>query len=229
MVRHIWKIILIPIWLMGTAGFGLTLLEVFRHIEPFEMPYRPIFIGAIIITLTYFLLRRSIYFRWLQTFTHELTHALFGLLAFNKIKSFKVFLRPNADGALGAVKQEGTGHFIIVLTPYCFPILTYFLIIFRPFLSGELLFTFDLILGATYAFHLLTFLQDMGPHQTDFTRCGILFSYLFVFFMNFLLIGIFLTYIGGGLEAVSSFCQAGFYQGLEVGRDFINFFLQIFQ
>jgi len=218
-----WHNLLIPIWILGIASFGISLLDIFERMSHNPEPYRAVFIGMGIMTVIYFLLKKSIYFRWVQTLSHELTHALFGILARNKITKFNVSLRGNENGSLGFVEQEGSSHFIITLTPYCFPIFTYFLLIFRPFLEGDLLFTYDIILGATYAYHLWTFFQQMGTHQTDFTRSGILFSYTFVFFVNFLLLGFFFSYIGGGLDGITHFFQSGLHYAQSILYDLANY------
>lgn len=59
--------------------------------------------------------------KWLQTFSHELSHTIVGMMFFQKIHSF------HAEENHGVVWRSGRniGGIFIGLAPYCLPIFTY--------------------------------------------------------------------------------------------------------
>ena len=129
----------------------------------------------------YFLIRRLPFMRkneeWMQTTSHELTHAIVGMMFFRKIHSLQ------AGEGTGVVQHSGNrtfGAIFISLAPYCLPIFTYRFLIFRLLGAQETIFVFDVIVGITLGFHILCFLKQTGNHQTDIQGQGYLRSYLFI-------------------------------------------------
>lgn len=130
----------------------------------------------------YFLLRRLPFMRknekWMQTTSHELTHALVGMMFFRR----KIHSLQAGDGT-GVVEHSGDRHFgsiFISLAPYCLPIFTYGFLIFRLLGAQETIFVFDAIVGITLGFHILCFITQTGSYQTDIQNHGIACSYIFI-------------------------------------------------
>lgn len=116
--------------------------------------------------------------KWLQTFSHELTHTLVSIMFFRKIHSFQA----EAEGT-GAVWHSGKrrfGSIFISLAPYCFPIFTYFFMILRILGSEEMFYIFDILIGLTAAFHFMCFWKQTGNYQTDIQGQGYARSYFFI-------------------------------------------------
>lgn len=122
---------------------------------------------------------------------HELTHALWGLFFGAHPRDIRVA----ASG--GSVKLSKT-NILITLAPYFFPFYTFVVIIvalivyaikgFLPFLP---LWMF--LVGFTWAFHALFTLQTLTERQPDIKLYGRIFSWVFIFLANVVLILAFLA------------------------------------
>ena len=114
---------------------------------------------------------------FIETFTHELTHTIVGLMFFQRIHSFSA-----TDGRGGEMEHSGkyTRNVFIALAPYCLPIFTFFLLIIRFMIAEHSIWIFDILIGFTAGFHFLAMIKDIGPHQTDIQKCGYFFSYMFI-------------------------------------------------
>jgi hypothetical protein len=115
--------------------------------------------------------------KFLETFTHELTHTIVGLVFLQKIHSFQA---TNGEG--GEIYHSGKlqNNVFIKLAPYCFPIYTFTLLIFRLWIASKSLWIFEMLIGFTVGFHAVTIKKQIGRRQTDITSCGIMFSYIFI-------------------------------------------------
>ncbi len=200
------RILLTPVWILGLIAFGSLTYQLLQFVLENHQLYLPFLygMGGGFVVFYLLLFNKSTNLLWFQTLTHELTHALFNILFLNKM----AYLFASA-GKGGEVASRGSHNFIILLTPYCFPIITFFLVLVRPFLQASSLHTFDIIFGVTYMYHLLTFLQQATPFQTDITKCGLLFSYTFIVFMNVFIAGALICFLSGDFPAVWDYCKTG--------------------
>ncbi|MDL2240841.1 hypothetical protein LJC69_04380 [Bacteroidales bacterium OttesenSCG-928-K22] len=153
-----------------------------------------LFIGV----AAYFLLR--LLFRknekWLQTFSHELSHTIVGFFFFKKIHSFQ------AKEGTGEIWHSGSGNIFISLAPYCLPIFTYLFLFLRLLSDPTKTYIFDIFIGFTLAFHILCFIKQTGKWQTDITNHGVFLSYLFIItFALFNLLVVFLSIRMGVIDA----------------------------
>jgi hypothetical protein len=120
---------------------------------------------------------------FIQTFSHELTHAVVGLMFGQKIHSFTA-----TNGKGGEIYHSGNrfGGIFISLAPYCFPIFTYAFLLLRIIGASKQLMWFDIFIGFTLAFHIVCFATQTRNYQTDIQQHGYLKSYLFIaFFLLF--------------------------------------------
>jgi hypothetical protein len=118
-------------------------------------------------------LSRNIEF--LQTATHEVTHAIVGMLFFHKIHSMSV----NEDS--GEVYHSGRrGAILISLAPYCLPIFTFAFMVLSLLGATDKLFIFHLLIGFTLGFHLLCCWKQTRLYQTDIKRQGYVRAILFI-------------------------------------------------
>jgi hypothetical protein len=128
----------------------------------------------------YFIIRRFGFFSrnepWLQTTAHEATHALVGLMFFHKIHS----LQANESNGVVYHSGRGFGDIFISLAPYCLPVLTYAILIFRLMGATSMLYIFDLLIGFTLAFHILCFGTQTRLDQPDIKGHGCVRSVLFI-------------------------------------------------
>lgn len=122
---------------------------------------------------------------------HELTHALWGLL-FGAAPSQ---LRVSESG--GSVRLTKS-NLLITLAPYFFPFYTFLVIIvalityafLRP-LPAIPLWLF--MIGFTWAFHILFTVEALSSFQPDIKLYGRLFSWTFIFIVNFLIVLVWLA------------------------------------
>lgn len=155
---------------------------------------------------------------------HELTHALWGLL-FGAMPSK---LRVSAAG--GSVNLSKS-NMLITLAPYFFPFYTFLVIVVALITSAFIrplpcLPLWMFAVGFTWAFHALFTLETLAQRQPDVKLYGRIFSWVFIFLANVVLILVFLAsttsltfvqlggfllnriidaYVGVGLAAVSAF------------------------
>jgi hypothetical protein len=100
-----------------------------------------------------------------------------GLLFFQRIHSFEA-----TNGSGGMMRHSGrySRNVFIALAPYCLPVYTYVLLVFRLVIIPDFIPFFDVPVGVSFAFHAFAVKRDLSPRQTDIKDCGILFSYLFI-------------------------------------------------
>jgi len=122
---------------------------------------------------------------------HELTHALWGLL-FGAIPSR---LRVGEKGGSVSLTKSNV---LITLAPYFFPFYTFVVVVaalvtsafFRP-LPCLPLWLF--MIGFTWSFHVLFTVETLARRQPDVKLYGRVFSWVFIFLANVLLVLVFLA------------------------------------
>lgn len=159
-----------------------------------------------------FVLRRRKRGMW-DTFEHELTHAIFCILCFKKVHSFMAGSNADKNNRLGVVYHEGASGLrgtLITLSPYFSPTYTAFLLLIRLFVAESALGIFDLFVGATFCYHLISNWQEFGFHQTDITRQTKFFSVVFILLANLIIIPSVLLSVHTGWGEAMAYVVNGF-------------------
>lgn len=127
--------------------------------------------------------------KWFATFSHELTHIIVSLLFLRKINSF------TAGAGSGEVTTSGRfgTSFFVDLAPYCLPIFTYLLLVFRMMIVEDMLMYYDVIVGLSIGFHIYCFSSQTGSYQSDINSHPLFFSYLYI--ITFLLFNLLIIII----------------------------------
>jgi hypothetical protein len=139
---------------------------------------------------------------WLETFEHELTHLLIGLLFLKLPVGFRV----SAHGG-GEVKHIGwgtSGQTWITLAPYFFPTMPIFVVIagsIGGIDSGYLVGA----LGWATAFHFVTNWSETSFRQPDLKKAGVLKTLAVLPVMNLICYGAVLAFVAGGGKGFSEF------------------------
>ena len=159
-----------------------------------------------------FILRRRKRDMW-DTFEHELTHAIFCRLCFKKVYSFKAGSVADENNRLGYISHERIGGLrgtLITLSPYFFPTYTAFLLLIRLFVAESALGIFDLFVGATFCYHLISNRQEFGFHQSDITSQTKFFSVVFILLANLIIIPSVLLSVHTGWGEAMAYVVNGF-------------------
>lgn len=107
---------------------------------------------------------------WLYTLEHELTHAFFALLTFNRVT------RLSAARGGGEMEFEGRANWLISLSPYFFPTFCLLpLVALHLAVPGAQSWLLGL-LGLTLGLHLHGTAQELHRGQPDLHRHGLLAS-----------------------------------------------------
>jgi hypothetical protein len=117
---------------------------------------------------------------------HEAVHAIFAWVMGGKIKSFKV----SGEGGSVATDKSNT---VIELSPYFVPIygiilmIVYFVISYSYNVNGA---AFIYLIGFALAFHVVMTIEVMKIRQPDILKSGYLFSIVFVYVLNIIIIAL---------------------------------------
>lgn len=113
----------------------------------------------------------------IKTFTHELTHTITNLLFFRRVHSFHA-----SEHEGGGVWSSGNDklRFMTSLAPYCFPIYTIPLLIFRCLVNSTFLPIIDIFIGFSIGIHIVCFIEQTRNYQPDINQYPLYFSYVYI-------------------------------------------------
>lgn len=155
--------------------------------------------GALFVVVWRRWLRFSRIGRFLITFEHESTHALFALATGHRILSFHASM-----GTGGQVRFQGGGNWLIVVAPYFFPtaaLMLFALAYLMPF-QGLLPWS-RLLLGTALAYHIVSTYRETHKDQTDIQQLGMTFCWLFLPAANLAVVGLLISFAHAGSEGLS--------------------------
>lgn len=208
-------------------GFGLEFFYIVLEFSLTDPRWRYFLLGGAIFLPCYFIGRKFFYSIWsyLETFEHELTHLLIGLL-FLKIP---VGIRVSAHAG-GEVRQIGfdtTGQTWVTLAPYFFPTVSVLVIIIGYFVNFNSL-TLLAILGWTTTFHLVSNWSETSFRQPDLQKAGFFKTILILPVMNLICYGAVLAYVSGGGKGFQTFWLAGFQRTYNFALEFLQIAQNLF-
>lgn len=171
-LRYIYYPIGVVLLLLAMVEFWPIAKGIITHISKYQW--------MIYGMIAYFVVRRFSFFSrnelWLQTISHESTHAIVGMMFLRKIHS----LQAGQDSGMVQHSGRNIGGIFISLAPYCLPIVTYLILFFRIIGADSMLYVFDLFIGFSLAFHVVCFWKQTRPDQPDIKQYGVIGSYLFI-------------------------------------------------
>ena len=141
-----------------------------------EKTYTWVFAGGLVTFLLRLLIRSKSNF--VETFSHESTHAIVAFIFGRKVHSFHV-----EDSGSGMIFTSGNNNYSLIpvaLAPYCLPIFTYPLLAFRCIVAENHLWICDMCIGMILCFHYYCFKTQIGNHQTDINQYPLSFSYFYI-------------------------------------------------
>lgn len=132
---------------------------------------------------------------WLMKFTHELTHTFVALFFWRKIYEFVVRGRE----CYVFYEKGKIGYIPITLSPFCLPIYTLMIFLFRFTGDSHYMIIFDVLIAFTYAFHIHSFIKQTRFTQSDIRNCGRTRSVSFLMFTHFTMLSLILAIPKGGV------------------------------
>ena len=152
---------------------------------------------------------------FIEHLLHELEHAALAFLFTFKLPT-KMEIEPEKESKV--VAQTGGGC-LSTLAPYYLPLLTLPFLLLKAmanlafsllkvplfaFLTGAL----DLLIGATWMFHLVCTLKEFRPSQPDIKKTGLIASFIAVLFLNFMFVVLSVAVVTGSYAELVDYFKA---------------------
>jgi hypothetical protein len=179
------------------------LIEVPEHALPFILGFAGYVVGW------WLLFRKRSWGSAFSTLEHELTHALFAVLTFHRVKSIRTTWRQG-----GVMQFEGGGNWLITIAPYFVPTLSLVVMAVMFFLDDGGPHWLHIGLGATVSYHATSTWIETHREQTDLQEVGFLFAFLFLPAANVLSYGLIMAVVVGGWPAGSGYMDAAYSSAL---------------
>lgn len=204
------------------VGFGKETLNIVSGFSFNDSRWFAFSLGALIFFPCLFIAKRLFYsvWCWLETFEHEITHLLIGLIFLKIPVGFRVSAHEG-----GEVRQIGRGTFgqtWVSLAPYFFPTVSLFVLIVAYFANLDTL-TLLGILGWTTLFHLVSNWRETSFRQPDLQKAGIIKTILILPVMNLICYGAVLSFVAGGGKGFGGFWYQGFAEAFIALRNLVFF------
>lgn len=175
----IWMVILVMLTALTLPYFYSIIRLLFFSSQPVLNQlsiYKWVAVGYFLFYIIRRYLKNNLIF--LETFSHELTHAFFAFCFNRRVHSFHA-----EDAGSGVIYTSGKNQYALVpiaLAPYCFPIFTYLLLSIRCLMDFHGMWIYDVLIGMTICFHFFCFKNQTGNYQTDINQYPLSFSYLYI-------------------------------------------------
>lgn len=152
-----------------------------------------------------------------QYLEHELNHAFLAKLSRKKVTRLEVTPYDNQRGVVTFVPEGGCLYSLIALAPYYLPLFTIPFLLMQPLASQPAVQNaLNLIIGATYSFHVVGLLREFRGYQTDITGSGCLFSIAITALFNTVILVIILSVVMDDFEALGDY----FSQAVQLAEEF---------
>lgn len=175
----IWTLVSLLLLILSLPFLWRVVIDILRPQDSFwgkEGKYLWVAIGIAIYYIIRKLLRSSSHF--METFSHEITHAVVAFCLGKKVHSLHV-----DESGTGMVFTSGNNVYTLIpiaLSPYCLPLFTFVLLLFRCFVKEDTIPIYDVLIGMSICFHYYCFSTQIGNHQTDINQYPIVFSYFYI-------------------------------------------------
>ena len=123
-------------------------------------------------------------FSWFSTLEHELTHAMVAMMSFCKVTNIKVTWKRG-----GECHYQGHTNWVITLAPYFLPTITLVILFIGYWIPSDSHDVWEFLLGFSLCYHFLSTWRETHWQQSDLTKVGFSFSFLFLPFANLMMTG----------------------------------------
>lgn len=193
-----WPAALLSCLLLIPLSWSVIKLAVRVVLDP--IPLIPMGLGtAAFIFLWRKYLSQSRMGRLFMIFEHELTHALFAVLTLHRIVGFRASV-----GRGGEVRFAGAGNWLITVAPYFFPTVA-LLLFLLAYLMPLAAFPWQrFLLGVALGYHIVSTYRETHRDQTDITRLGLTFCWLFLPAANVAVVGLLVAFAHDPASGISN-------------------------
>ncbi len=195
-------LLLLPFCIGFLSAFSQALLSI-RTVGYGEVIF---FSGFVLYPFFHYLLFKP---KFISTFSHELTHALWGIAFRARIRDMRV------KRESGFVNLSKT-NFMIRLAPYIFPFFSVVIALSAFFVRPGLMPLVFFLLGFTLSFHLLSTIETLKVRQPDVYKTGTLFSLPIIFISNLIIIVLTIEFVSPENILLTSFLKTGFAETLAI-------------
>lgn len=178
----------------------------FKYFNFENIKYLVMFAGFILFFVSRTIADKSVK-TTMQIAAHEFTHAFFALLTLHKVNH----IRLNPDNSGGEMGFRGKGNWLIIISPYFFPLLAFFYMIaasiyvrYAP-VSTTVNLILNGFLGYFLAYHIDTVLSQIHDKQTDLTKVTYKFCVVFLPGANLWAIGCILAFNSKGWAGILAY------------------------
>lgn len=223
------KLAILPLLLFSTfflVEIGVALFHHFGllstwwrdHHSPYYPWYFWVALGSVVFPLiNRYAIKLKDNMKMIKKFTHELTHAVVAIMLFQRVSEFHV----DPEKANIRATHDSKLSFFMILAPYCFPIYTFPLMMFRCIVIPEYYLIIDILIGISIGVHFVCFKEQTGTHQTDIKNYPIWLSYSFIASLLIFDISLILTAYLPSVNFFKAF--------VNFGSDFWNYTCMIFK
>lgn len=102
-----------------------------------------------------------------------------------------------------------------LLAPYYLPLITLPFLVLRPITPEAIRRIVDLLIGATYAFHLVTGIKDANWKQPDLKSMGRVFSTIVILLFQVIWLVIVLSVVSGNYGGILTYFRSSLARGAE--------------
>lgn len=131
---------------------------------------------------------------------HELTHNIWALLSFSRPTSLQV-----KAGKGGSFVFSGRKNIMTVLSPYFFPLFTFFIFPLYFIISSRYLPYYFIVLGLSFGYSVAMEIKQSHYLQPDFRIYGVVPSYLIIIFFQIFILGLLTCFVVDGVGGVGNF------------------------
>lgn len=199
-------LIILPGALTAFRASGLSVMQL--------SPIWPLLAGFVVGLILDHILFRKI--PGLETFEHELTHAIAAMMFFRRVTGFSVTRHRGGHCVHTGSFGGRFGDDFITMAPYVLPTFTFLSVMIRPLLPAGAFPWFDIWVGLTFGFHILSnlreirqswsrdwFVSSSGEYaQTDLGKSGLVFSFLYIPIVSLVILGLMAAVLANGYRGV---------------------------
>ncbi len=175
----------------------------------------PFLAGAILYGVLWWGTRRHMPFgSFFSTLAHELTHVLFALLTWHRVRGLRAGWRQG-----GHVTVVGRGNWLITIAPYFFPTVCILPGVAMALVPLDYLPWINALMGIALAWHVTSLWSQAHAGQSDLAQVGWPFAAMFLPASNALALGAVLSLSCEGLRGLAAFL----YTALTANHRFYTF------